>query len=118
MAISGVAYKRLLSLIEAGQADKFYTWKSWDKVREKVLKLDHYECQKCKRHGRYRKGNIVHHIKHLKDRPDLAMSIFDPETGERQLETVCKECHEEEHPESLKRYSATERKALTEERWD
>lgn len=118
MGISQPALARLQRLIDDGHAEKFYSWKSWGKVRQEVFKLDHWECQKCKRKGRYRKGYIVHHIKHLKDRPDLAMSVFDPETGERQLETVCKECHEEEHPESLKQFNFEPKIPVTEERWD
>ena len=63
------------------------------------------------------KATIVHHVKHLKDRPDLALSIIDPDTGERQLITVCKRCHEELHPESQQQTISKE-KFETEERWD
>lgn len=59
----------------------------------------------------------MHHVKHLKDRPDLALSIWDSETGERQLETLCKFCHEEEHPESLRQFKPMAT-PLTLERWD
>lgn len=119
MGISGAALERLKRHIENGTPEKFYTWKSWGRVRNKVLHLDNYECQSCKRRGKYRKGYIVHHVKHLKDRPDLAMSIYDPETGERQLETVCKQCHEEEHPEALQYWQYKPKSApVTAERWD
>lgn len=118
MGISGKRLEKLKKLIDSGTPEKFYSWKSWGKIRQEVLKLDKYECQNCKRHGKYRKGYIVHHVKHLRDRPELAMSIYDPETGERQLETVCKECHEAEHPESFKQYCPTEDTMITLERWD
>ncbi|MFR0798525.1 MAG: hypothetical protein ACLSHJ_07090, partial [Oscillospiraceae bacterium] len=67
--------------------------------------MDHFECRHCKARGRFRKGRIVHHVKHLRDRPDLALSVFDPDTGARQLETLCKACHELEHPESQRQYT-------------
>lgn len=107
----------LLVLIDAGDECKFYSWPEWRSTREAVLRLDRNECQACKRKGRYRKGKIVHHVRHLKDRPDLALSIYDPDTGHRQLETLCKQCHEAEHPESKRQY-AVQTKPLTEERWD
>jgi 5-methylcytosine-specific restriction endonuclease McrA len=103
--------------IDNDTASKFYSWHSWQDLRLEVLRLDNYECQRCKAAGRYRRGEIIHHVKHLKDRPDLAMSIFDPSTGERQLITVCKQCHEELHPESLKA-EIVPAEPLTLERWD
>ena len=86
-------------------------------MRAKVLEMDRNECQVCKGRGRYSRGEIVHHVKHLRDRPDLALSVFDPDTGERQLLTVCKRCHEELHPEAQRQYR-TEREPVTSERWD
>ena len=73
--------------------------------------------QRRKAAGRFRRVFIVHHIKHLRQRPDLALSVFDPDTGARQLETLCKRCHELEHPESQRQY-APQTPPLTAERWD
>ena len=108
---------KLRRMIANGTSDVFYSCSHWIKLREKVLELDRRECQLCKAKGRYRKAVIVHHVKHLKDRPDLALSIYDGE--ERQLVSVCKECHEEQHPESMRQYKYTKaEEPLTEERWD
>lgn len=115
---------RLESLIAAGEADKFYNWSSWQRLAAKVKRLDNYECQRCKARGRYSAGRVVHHVKHLIDRPDLALSIYDPETGERQLETLCLFCHLREHPENLRGHpenlsrAKAKRPPLTVERWD
>lgn len=109
--------QRLLALIANGNEEEFYWWPEWRSLRRSVLKLDKNECQCCKRKGRYSRGYIVHHVKHLKDRPDLALSIYDLETGERQLETICKRCHEAEHPEALRQFKPAA-PPLTEERWD
>lgn len=115
MAISQIMLKQLIALIASGQEYRFYSWSCWQHTREEVLKLDHYECKRCKANGRYRRAVLVHHVKHLKDRPDLALSIWDGE--ERQLISVCKRCHEELHPESQRQHT-TMAKPVTEERWD
>lgn len=106
---------KLKSLISEGREHSFYTSYAWNKVRSEVLKMDNYECQLCKKEGRYSHGDIVHHIHHLKDYPELALSIYD-ESGERNLITVCKRHHEMEHPESQRRYIRKE--TVAEERWD
>ena len=117
--ISDLRLAQLRFLISQGREHEFYDWPEWRSVpegmRHQVLKMDCFECQPCKRKGRYRKAVIVHHIKHLKKRPDLALSIFDGE--DRQLESVCKNCHEEYHPES-QRQNMTYTPPVTEERWD
>ena len=103
------------TMIEDGS---FYGSGIWKRKREKVLRADRWECQRCKRLGRFKRGYIVHHIKHLEDRPDLALEMYDPDTGERQLETVCKECHEWYHPEAFRQKGARKREEITPERWD
>lgn len=115
MGITGAELQRLAALIASGREYKFYSWSCWLHTRAEVLKLDHYECQRCKAKGRYSRAVLVHHVKHLKDRPDLALSIWDGE--ERQLVSVCKKCHEELHPESQRQYKPLA-KPVTEERWD
>ena len=106
---------KLIFLISSGREHEFYLWGAWKAIRQKVLSLDHYECQTCKAKGKYAKATIVHHVKHLKDRPDLALSIWDGD--ERQLVSLCKACHEAEHPESQRQYKII-RAPVTAERWD
>lgn len=117
--ISAHDQQRLQGLIDTGQTDSFYHWAKWEALRADVLRLDRYECQRCKARGRYSRAVVVHHVKHLKDRPDLALSLYDPDTHERQLVSLCKACHEEVHPERIEKwkYKAKE-KQLTDERWD
>lgn len=114
--ISEARLQELQAMLDSGAEHGFYLWAEWKKQRSEVLRLDNWECQICKhKHHRHRRAVIVHHVKHLRDRPDLALSIWDGE--ERQLVSVCKQCHEDEHPESL-RVPAPQAKPLTEERWD
>lgn len=97
----------------------FYTWSKWISVRTQVLEMDKGECQMCKnKYKRYRQATTVHHINHVKHRPDLALEIWihDPATHEdkRNLISLCHDCHEEAH-----NYRRPEQKEpLTEERWD
>lgn len=104
----------LMDLYADKESKKFYDSSAWRKKRAQVLAMDHYECQMCKEEGRHTRATVVHHVKHLKDRPDLRLEIFD--NGERQLISLCESCHDKVHPEKLKKKSAEE-KPLTEEFW-
>ena len=99
---------------------KFYKWKKWLKVRDEVLKSDKYECQRCKNtYHRYRKATTVHHVNHLKARPELALEkmYHDPATHQdrRNLISLCHDCHEEVHGY---RKQGKGDEPLTPERWD
>lgn len=114
---AGAWLPRLESLVESGDEAAFYSWRKWRRLRAEVRRMDNYECQLCKARGCYRRGTIVHHVKHIQERPDLALSVWDPDTGERQLVTVCKDCHEAAHPESLRQFQP-QKEPVTLERWD
>lgn len=61
-------------------------------------------------------ADTVHHVKHVRDYPELALSAYYYEQGtkRRQLVAICKECHALEHPEKLKNHKT---ESLTVERW-
>ena len=99
----------------------FYHWNKWEKKRREILALDKFECQNCKnKYHRYRKANTVHHVNHLKDRPELALSTWytEPVTHKRrrQLISLCHDCHEEVHGYRCKEGVA--KPEFTIERWD
>lgn len=98
------------------EAFKFYTSTAWKKKRAEVLKLDHYECQRCKAKGKYSRAEIVHHVLHLREHPAKALDIYDGDR--RQLVSVCKRCHEELHPEAQRQNIFLSAPPLTAERWD
>ena len=102
---------------------RFYCSTKWQRIRDKVMRLDHYECQLCKsKYHRIRKASMVHHVHHLEDYPNLALEIYDEE-GNRNLISLCNSCHNEVHPEKqikFKKIIEAKRKSirnLNPERW-
>lgn len=111
----------LQGLIAAGDVHPFYVSDEWISLSSYVRhKLDRDECQICKERGKFRRAELVHHEKHVKKFPHLALDIYYVDSdGEkkRNLRSVCKDCHEYVcHPERLrkKRWQSF----TTEERWD
>lgn len=100
----------LLKAIRCGDTRKFYKSREWKYKRKEILLRDNNECQKCKRRGGYSKAETVHHKKHLKDFPELALT-------DSNLESLCGQCHNEEHPEKLQ-VQEKEEKFSNEERWE
>ena len=104
MRIGGLEFETVIS---------FYKSTAWRKMRERILKRDHYECQLCKVRGRYTKAQTVHHTFHVREYPHYALSSM--VDGKRNLISLCKECHNEVHPE--KHHVHERKEALTPERW-
>ena len=86
----------------------FYNDMKWRNMRSYIKEKNNYECQECKRKGKvsldiYEKNKndrkkiklVVHHIKELKDYPELALD-------EDNLETLCVECHNKIHDRHFK----------------
>ncbi|QNU66926.1 HNH endonuclease [Ruminiclostridium herbifermentans] len=94
-------------LIENNNIKAFYNSKLWEQIRDEALKRDNNECQKCKTKGLFRAAQCVHHIKHVRKHPELALSLDN-------TISLCNSCHDEEHPEKLNNKSKPQ---LNEERW-
>lgn len=114
-------------LISKGELWKFYKSREWIKLKRSILKEHHYECAECRKHGvitRYDDGgrllSTVHHVCHVRDHPELALSRWykNYETGqmEENLIPVCKACHNKLHPEKRKFHISPD-KFINEERW-
>lgn len=84
----------------------FYRTYAWKKKRIQIMARDRQACQECRKQGRYAKAEVVHHIKHLQEAPELALT-------DSNLEAVCKECHEKLHPER----NRNKRNFVNIERW-
>lgn len=77
-------------LIAENRIHEFYNSPDWKRKKKAILKDQHYECQRCKAKGQYKRARTVHHRKYLRMRPDLALD-------DDNLEAVCDECHYDEH---------------------
>lgn len=87
--------------------NQFYHTGRWITKRRAILQRDHNQCQHCRAKGRYTKADTVHHLKHLRDYPELALT-------DDNLISVCENCHENiYHPEKHKKKNKT----VTPERW-
>lgn len=95
---------------------KFYCRKEWITLRDYVMKLDKNECQKCKARNIVKAAVLVHHVHHVRDYPELALSIFDA-AGKRNLISLCQTCHEEEHPDERHKFRRKEGTYTNEEQW-
>jgi 5-methylcytosine-specific restriction endonuclease McrA len=105
------------ALIAGGDVSPFYNDRQWRRLSHDVRQEQHNECQYCKARGIYTPARHVHHVRHLRDAPELAYSrFFVDEAGrtQRQLVACCWECHEAQHPERFRR---REGRQLNEERW-
>lgn len=108
--------EKLYNEIKKGNTHYFYTSWAWVNKRKEILERDNRECQICKSNGNVTAGTkdnplIVHHIKELKTRPDLALT-------DNNLLTVCNNCHENVcHPNRLGKYQERKR-FMNEERWE
>ncbi|MED1206159.1 HNH endonuclease [Heyndrickxia acidicola] len=77
---------------ERDELDKIYNTARWKKARKTALVRDNYLCQECLRRGLITQGNTVHHIIPLREDFSKAFELDN-------LETICMECHNREHPE-------------------
>ena len=86
--------KEIIKLVEQGNVEIFYKDSTWINKRKDILKRDNNECQRCKSKGGFHRSECVHHVKHLRDRPDLALV-------DDNLISLCYTCHNIVHPEKL-----------------
>ena len=91
----------LQEMIRKNNLHDFYSSAEWQKLAGAVRKEQHNECQRCRQRGYYSPCAAVHHIKHVKKHPELALSADN-------LECLCRVCHEEEHRQGA---------YMNEERW-
>jgi 5-methylcytosine-specific restriction endonuclease McrA len=71
-------------------AMKDYKDKRWLKKRQVILKRDDYLCKECKRYGKRRQAEQVHHINPLEEYPELILTNDN-------LISLCTKCHDKMH---------------------
>ena len=111
--------EQIIELIKSGNTHEFYNNWAWRKLSKQIRKEQNNECQLCKARGKFKPAHIVHHVKHLKQYPELAYSRYYYEDGvrHRQLIAVCNSCHEALHPERGISKNASKYKYTNQERW-
>lgn len=113
-------YHDWIQEISKGNTNLFYNSTDFDIAREKVLKRDHYTCQFFLgkwNDGKHKpdnlkivKANTVHHIKPIKERPDLALDI-------NNMISLSFEAHEIIEDRKKIGNFRKKNKKITEERW-
>lgn len=116
-------------LIEKDELWRFYKSKEWRRLKEQILKENHYECAKCKEQGKITRYDekedgsrtlisTVHHVQYVRSHPELALSRTYIYQGKvyPNLIPVCKACHNKLHPEKQKRKKKMQG-FVNEERW-
>lgn len=106
------------------EVKKFYNSKAWKMKRVHILQRDKYECQDCVRRlrkaaeegrqlrgeeRRIRRASDVHHIKELKEHPELNLE-------DDNLISLCVECHNKRHGRDVIKHRG-KRRPLNTERW-
>ena len=80
----------------------FYHSVAWEKCRLLALERDNFLCQDCLKNNKITPADMVHHIKELKDYPQLSLTLSN-------LISLCNSCHNKKHirtkPSKQKTYS-------------
>ena len=66
----------------------FYRRKAWRKIRKEALDRDKCLCQRCLKSRIITVADCVHHIKPLRDHPELGLALSN-------LIALCNTCHEQ-----------------------
>lgn len=86
-------------------AESLYKSKRWQSTRAAYLRSVGGLCERCLKKGLYRPAVIVHHKVYITpetiDNPDITLSW-------NNLIALCRQCHEDEHRGSDRRYSIDE----------
>lgn len=105
------------ALIAAGKVEEFYNDRTWRNLSKDIIKENRSECMMCKAQKVLTPATTVHHVKHLKEFPELAYSrtyIAEDGTEQPQLVPLCHECHEKAHKRGI---YAEKKGYMNDEKW-
>ena len=69
-----------------------YNSERWRRKAEVIKRRDNYQCVECRKYGKLRPAQIVHHIQTVEEHPELTWE-------DSTLESLCMACHNRKHPE-------------------
>ncbi len=82
--------EQIRRFIADGRIDRFYNDRTWRRISNEVRQEQHNECQYCRLEGKAGRADIVHHVKHLRDFPELAYSkYYYSADGTKQQQLMC-----------------------------
>lgn len=86
-------------LIFQGEISKFYKSKAWQRLARRVIADHHGECFLCREKKKLTRAVLVHHVRPVKQFPELAYSrtYLDTDGEHIQLMPLCFDCHERIH---------------------
>ena len=99
--------EEIRALIVADNTEAFYNSKAWRRLSHRIINAAHKECRICKQEHRLTRAVLVHHVKPLREHPELA---YEPSN----LMPLCHDCHERMHKRGL---YAERTGFINEERW-
>jgi len=109
----------IIKLLNEGKDCVFYNSRGWRNLAREIKRSHNNECQLCKKRGKVSPAHTVHHVKHLRERPDLAYSrLYEDENGNKQVQllSVCFTCHELIHGR-LTKAEPKRKQFINQERW-
>jgi len=91
--------EEIRNLIAAGEPERFYKSRYWRELSRQIIAENHNECYMCREAHKVARAVLVHHVKPLRDHPELAYSkTYTDSDGEHvQLMPLCFNCHEKIH---------------------
>lgn len=94
---------QIVQLIKTDNLKQFYNDRYWRKLSHAIIAENHNECYLCKQQGKYKRAILVHHVRHLREHPELAYScfFFDEDGKHIQLMPLCYNCHERIHERGI-----------------
>lgn len=97
---------------------KFYKLPEWINLKNEILKEQHYECEICRKQGKYTRAYLVHHNRFVRKYPELALSktYTYKDKKYKNLVALCNSCHEKIHDRNGFK-NKTKDKFKNEEKW-
>lgn len=77
-----------------------YDTKRWETFRKSILRRDKYQCQECRRYGRLREAQHVHHVNPVEHYPEMAYTPWN-------CISLCQQCHNAMHDRDTHELSVT-----------
>jgi 5-methylcytosine-specific restriction endonuclease McrA len=82
--------EQIRTLIREDRVAEFYNSRGWRNLADEVIVANHGECQMCKDSHILTRATLVHHVKPLREHPELAYDRSN-------LMPLCHDCHERIH---------------------